>query len=198
MQAEEDILSYCLFPEVALGYFKWRAQPEDARDPIPADVEMQKSDAGRAACPHAAADPETAKFAEIGRAFAALMASVGGGKVDLSAVKFGEAAPSPLQAGGSQLVAAETSGGARSGASELPQGTPVLAPLNGTFYRSAGPGKPELAADGATVKAGAPVCIVEAMKLFNPIKATASGTITFIAKHGAAVTKGQTLAVISE
>ncbi|MBQ7721710.1 MAG: pyruvate carboxylase subunit B [Kiritimatiellae bacterium] len=36
---EEDILSYCLFPEVALGYFEWRATPEDKRPPIPADLE---------------------------------------------------------------------------------------------------------------------------------------------------------------
>ncbi|MBO7686507.1 MAG: hypothetical protein J6V72_08990, partial [Kiritimatiellae bacterium] len=79
----------------------------------------------------------------------------------------------------------------------VPAGTPVLAPLNGTFYRSAGPGKPELAADGAAVKVGDAVCIVEAMKLFNPIKATASGKITFVAKHGAAVTKGETIAVIA-
>ena len=54
-----------------------------------------------------------------------------------------------------------------------------------------------MAKDGDAVKSGTPVCIVEAMKLFNPIKATASGTITFLAKHGAAVTKGETLAVIS-
>ena len=73
----------------------------------------------------------------------------------------------------------------------------MLAPLNGMFYRSAGPGKPELAADGASVKAGEPCCIVEAMKLFNPIKASASGKITFLVKHGTAVTKGQTLAVIA-
>jgi biotin carboxyl carrier protein len=38
---EEDILSYCLFPEVALGYFEWRALPEDKRPPIPADLEVQ-------------------------------------------------------------------------------------------------------------------------------------------------------------
>ena len=153
---------------------------------------MQKAES--AAAPAPAADAETAKFAEIGKAFAALMAACGGAKVDLSAVKLGEA-------GGPQLVAAETPGGTRSsasgnGASEPPAGTPVVAPLNGTFYRSAGPGKPELAADGAAVKAGDAVCIVEAMKLFNPIKATASGKITFVAKHGAAVTKGETLAVI--
>ena len=44
---------------------------------------------------------------------------------------------------------------------------------------------------------GAPLCIVEAMKLFNPIKAPAAGKITFLAKHGAAVVKGQKLAVIA-
>lgn len=37
--SEEDILSYCLFPEVALGYFEWRALPEGKRPPIPADLE---------------------------------------------------------------------------------------------------------------------------------------------------------------
>ncbi len=199
VQAEEDILSYCLFPEVALGYFKWRAQPDDAKDPIPADVEMQKSETAESAG-GAQVSPEDAKFIAVGKAFAALMATVGGGTVDLSAVKLGEAALPPLQAGGSDksVASPKAPGGTRSGASEVPQGTPVLAPLNGTFYRSAGPGKPEMAKDGAAVKAGDAVCIVEAMKLFNPIKATASGTITFIAKHGASVTKGETLAVISE
>ena len=189
IQAEDDILSYCLFPEVALGYFKWRAQPDDAKDPIPADVEMQKAETEKAAAP--TADAETAKFAEIGKAFAALMAACGGAKVDLSAVKFGEAALSPLQKEGSDKSVASPK------ESEPPQGTPVVAPLNGTFYRSAGPGKPEMAKDGDAVKSGDAVCIVEAMKLFNPIKATASGKITFVAKHGATVTKGETLAVIS-
>ena len=81
--------------------------------------------------------------------------------------------------------------------SKAAEGTPVLAPLNGTFYRSAGPGKPEMAKDGDSVKSGAPVCIVEAMKLFNPIKATANGKIAFLVEHGKPVTKGQTLAVIA-
>ena len=75
-------------------------------------------------------------------------------------------------------------------------GTPVVAPLNGTFYRSDAPGKPPMAADGASVKAGSPVCVVEAMKLFNPVKASASGKITFLAEHGRPVSKGQALAFI--
>ena len=143
IRAEEDILSYALFPEVALGYFKWRnADPKD-REPIPADLE-------------AAAAPA--------------------------------AAPKAPAAQASQT--SQTS-------QPAPSGTPVLAPLNGTFYRSDAPGKPKLAEDGASVKAGAAVCVVEAMKLFNPIKAPADGKITFLVAHGQAVVKGQPVASIA-
>ncbi len=143
IRAEEDILSYALFPEVALGYFKWRNADPKTREPIPADVEAAKQ---AAAAPVAAAK--------------------------------GEAKPAANAA--------------------VPQnGTPVLAPLNGTFYRSDAPGKPQMAADGAAVKAGDAVCVVEAMKLFNPIKAPAAGKITFLVPHGTPVTKGQVLATIA-
>jgi acetyl-CoA carboxylase biotin carboxyl carrier protein len=77
------------------------------------------------------------------------------------------------------------------------EGTSVLAPLNGTFYRSDAPGKPNMAEDGATVKAGDAVCVVEAMKLFNPIKAPSGGKITFLVEHGKGVQKGQAIAVIA-
>ena len=185
IRAEEDILSYCLFPEVALGYFKWRAQPEDARDPIPADLEMKKDESPAAP---AAVDPQTEKAAALGRAFASLVAACGisgatGAVAELAAVS---AAPAASEKAPQQAPAPAA-----------PAGTPVIAPLNGTFYRSAGPGKPNLAADDAEVKEGEPCCIVEAMKLFNPIKATACGRIKFLAEHGASVVKGQTLAVIA-
>ena len=137
IRAEEDILSYALFPEVALGYFKWRKEG----GPIPADQE-EAATAAPAAAPAAAAAAPAAKPAAAAK------------------------------------------------------GTPVLAPLNGTFYRSDAPGKPPLAADGAQVKAGDAVCVVEAMKLFNPIKASASGRITFLAKHGAQVVKGDVVAAV--
>ena len=144
IRAEEDILSYALFPEVALGYFKWRNADPKTREPIPADVEAAKQ---------AAAAP--------------------------AAVAKADAKPA-------------------AGAAAVPQnGTPVVAPLNGTFYRSDAPGKPQMAVDGAAVKSGDAVCVVEAMKLFNPIKATAAGKITFLVPHGTPVTKGQVLATIA-
>ncbi|MBR4652597.1 MAG: pyruvate carboxylase subunit B [Kiritimatiellae bacterium] len=189
IQAEEDILSYCLFPEVALDFFKWRAKPEGERDPIPADLEMQKAEAEKAAAP--ALDEQTAKFASIGRAFASLMAACGG-TGDLNGLN-GTNGVNGLNGADVQ----EAGESKKEPEDQIPAGEPVLAPLNGTFYRSAGPGKPELAADGATVKAGEPCCIVEAMKLFNPIKAPVAGKITFLVKHGTVVVKGQTLAVVA-
>ena len=83
-------------------------------------------------------------------------------------------------------------------ADAAPQGPTINAPLSGTFYRSAGPGKPELAKEGDSLKAGDPLCIVEAMKLFNQIKADKPLKIVkFMVEHGAVVSKGQPLAVVS-
>ncbi|MBR1870799.1 MAG: pyruvate carboxylase subunit B [Kiritimatiellae bacterium] len=176
VRAEEDILSYCMFPEVSLGYFKWRNQPEDQRDAIPADLE-NRPDTAAASVATAATNPADDKFAALGRA---LVAALGG--VEVAAAPVAKPAEKPAPA--APAVKSE------------PSGTPVLAPLAGNFYRSPAPGKAELAKDGETVKAGAEVCIVEAMKLLNPVKATATGAITFHVKHGESVSKGQLLATI--
>ncbi len=40
---EEDIISYCLFPEPALEYFRWRKLPPNERPPSPAELELQKT-----------------------------------------------------------------------------------------------------------------------------------------------------------
>ncbi|MDA3953786.1 MAG: pyruvate carboxylase subunit B [Bacteroidales bacterium] len=42
IENEEDILSYCLFPEVSMEYFKWRALAEDLRPKTPADIEVEE------------------------------------------------------------------------------------------------------------------------------------------------------------
>jgi acetyl-CoA carboxylase biotin carboxyl carrier protein len=53
----------------------------------------------------------------------------------------------------------------------------VKSPMIGTFYRSAGPGKPTFAEVGDSIKEGSVTCIIEAMKLFNEIESEISGTI---------------------
>jgi oxaloacetate decarboxylase (Na+ extruding) subunit alpha len=76
IEKDEDILSYCLFPEVALSYFKWRAQPSGQREPIPADLEhmhpkestVDTPEAEKATVkPPASLDAETLKYADIGK-----------------------------------------------------------------------------------------------------------------------------------
>jgi acetyl-CoA carboxylase biotin carboxyl carrier protein len=58
---------------------------------------------------------------------------------------------------------------------------PVLAPLVGTFYRSAQPGAKAFVEVGDVVEVGQTVCIVEAMKLMNEVAASESGRVAEIA-----------------
>lgn len=53
----------------------------------------------------------------------------------------------------------------------------IKSPMIGTFYRSAGPDKPNFAEIGDEVATGKVVCIIEAMKLFNEIESEISGKI---------------------
>ena len=53
----------------------------------------------------------------------------------------------------------------------------IKSPMIGTFYRSAGPDKPVFANVGDEIEVGKPVCIIEAMKLFNEIESEIKGKI---------------------
>ncbi|AIM35938.1 acetyl-CoA carboxylase [Sphingobacterium sp. ML3W] len=56
----------------------------------------------------------------------------------------------------------------------------IKSPMIGTFYRSAGPGKPTFANVGDEINNGKVLCIIEAMKLFNEIESEVSGKIVKI------------------
>lgn len=53
----------------------------------------------------------------------------------------------------------------------------IKSPMIGTFYRSINPETPPFVSIGDKVDSGKPVCIIEAMKLFNEIESEVSGTI---------------------
>jgi len=60
----------------------------------------------------------------------------------------------------------------------LPPGhVEVLSPMVGTFYRSPSPDSAPFVSEGSKVSEDTTVCIIEAMKLMNEIKAEAKGTI---------------------
>ena len=78
-----------------------------------------------------------------------------------------------------------------------PTGHVVKSPMVGTFYRSASPGSKPFAEVGTEIKEGAPICIIEAMKIMNEIEADMSGKVSkILVENGQAVEYGQPLFIV--
>lgn len=84
-------------------------------------------------------------------------------------------------------------------AKAAPAPAPVAAPAGGTQLKAPMPGTviDFKATNGAAVKKGQTVLILEAMKMENEIVAPADGVITFVASKGASVNTDDLLAVIA-
>ena len=84
------------------------------------------------------------------------------------------------------------------GGREIPDGHVLRSPMVGTFYASPNPESPPFVKIGQTVKAGDTLAIIEAMKMFNPIEADISGTVTAVlASSGQPIEFDEPLFVIS-
>jgi acetyl-CoA carboxylase biotin carboxyl carrier protein len=70
----------------------------------------------------------------------------------------------------------------------------IVSPMVGTFYRAASPDAPSFVEIGKPVTEETVVCIIEAMKVMNEIKAETSGVIAeVLAENGKPVQFGQAL-----
>ena len=73
-------------------------------------------------------------------------------------------------------------------------GVRVESPMVGVFYRSASPGSPAFVEVGDVVTVGQTICLLEAMKLFNELKAEHDGRVKAIhVENGQPVEFGQLL-----
>jgi len=73
-------------------------------------------------------------------------------------------------------------------------GEAISSPMVGTFYRKPAPDADNFVEVGSTVSEGQTICIIEAMKVMNEIKAEKSGTITsIVAEEGNPVQFGDAL-----
>lgn len=71
---------------------------------------------------------------------------------------------------------------------------PIVSPMVGTYYASPDPEAPPFVVTGSEVEVGTPVCIIEAMKVFNEIKAEVAGRVErVLVKNEQAVEYGQPL-----
>lgn len=74
------------------------------------------------------------------------------------------------------------------------EGAEITSPMVGTFYRKPAPDAPNFVEVGSTVSEGQTLCIIEAMKVMNEIKAERSGTIcALVATDGNPVQYGDVL-----
>ena len=107
------------------------------------------------------------------------------------------AAAAPAGAAAPAAAAVASAPAAAASAPAEPAGKVVKSPMVGTFYRAASPGAKPFAEVGDAVKAGTPVCIIEAMKIMNEIESDVEGTILrVLCENGQAVEFGQPLFIV--
>lgn len=99
-------------------------------------------------------------------------------------------APAPVQA-----AAAAPAPTAAPAVSAAPDAAKLMkSPMVGTFYRSASPTAAPFVEEGASVKEGDTLCIIEAMKMMNQIQADRSGVIKkILVENGSTVEFDQPL-----
>ena len=128
-------------------------------------------------------------------------------ELDNAKIKIKAAEPAPVIAAASVAAAAPAATPAAAPAAEsadaapaeeqLPAGTQVKSPLVGTFYSSPSPDEPPFVLVGQQVMEGDTLCIIEAMKIMNEIKAPCDGkVIRIMAQPGDMVEYNQVLCVI--
>lgn len=99
----------------------------------------------------------------------------------------------PQSAGGATAVAEPS---ARTAASDEGMSR-IESPMVGTFYISPNPDSPPFVEVGSRVSEDTVVCIIEAMKIFNEIKAECSGTIEkVLVKNAQSVEFGESLFLV--
>jgi oxaloacetate decarboxylase alpha subunit len=218
IETEEDILSYCLFPEVSMEYFKWRAQSEDKRPKTPADIEteefvktkepeVQEKSNGNP-------DLDPMLHPEDYEGVNSILERAGRMQLSELVIKKGDFNLSLRSGNGSakghvisepfveqseqiqtETAVEEKSAGQNVGAYK----DTINSVMAGTFYRSASSDKPAFVEEGTEVNEGDTICILEAMKLFNEIEAPFKCKIVKILIDDATmVTKDQPIMAIEK
>ena len=222
IKEEEDILSYCLFPEVALEYFKWRALPEDQRPKTPADIETEEFSGVKKISEEKTSVSSNVNLDKMLHAddyegINSILEKASRLSLNELVIRKGDFNLS--------LYSGNGNGSARVTSPEKPSDSPVQdqqqqtaaqvqdvtdtfvdtaqetisSVMAGTFYRSPGENNPPFVAEGTIVNAGDTICILEAMKLFNEIQAPYKcRIIKVMAQDATKVTKGQPLMAVEK
>jgi len=211
---EEDILTYALFPQVAIKFFEYRRlrASEDvvqisSRDEVTEDLAPREE-----SLPIKVVRPMANQVVNGGddemnldeiRELILLLdktsvaeLEVQNGNYKLNLRKSVSTAASADRSAAQAAAGAALEAGATVGGENLET---VVAPMVGTFYSASSPDTPPFVAKGDHVSEGQTLCILEAMKLFNEIKSEVSGTVVDIMVENAQpVEYGQPLLLIEK
>ena len=167
----DDVLTYAMFPQVALKFFATRANG-------PVAFEAPKA---AAAAPAKASGPQSYVITVDSKNYNVTVADVADGNVKVN----GKDYKVDLREASAADAAAAAAPAASSGAE-----TPVEAPVAGTVLRY-------VRSNGDHVEQDEPVLILESMKMELEVKSKVAGTITYKADTGSSVAAGQVIAVVS-
>lgn len=171
----DDVLTYALFPQIGLKFLKNRDNP-DAFEPVPGEEPEEKTESKELAAPKATGDVEQYEVEVEGKRYNVKVGPAG--QLDSvkssSSAKSSQSSPEPSQ---------DSSGGSG-------EGETIKAPLAGNIFKV-------VAKEGAAIKAGDVVLVMEAMKMETDIKAPKDGTVQSLhVKEGDAVTVGDALVTV--
>lgn len=208
--SEEDVLSYAMFPQVALKFFEWRRKKEtcDIENSVDGTAEEEQKPVSSPVA-NVSKEATEMNLSEIKELLKMLDQSdvtelhleSAGVKVS---IKKGALAGQAAAPAGDEKPPVDTP--AVPPAAVKPEKPaqaenliPIVAPMVGTFYRSPSPEAAAFVEEGQMVTPGQTVCIIEAMKLMNEIEAEISGRIVqILVENGQPVEYGQTLFLLEK
>ena len=118
-------------------------------------------------------------------------------KAALAAMPTVSAAPAPVSAVPAPAGAPAAASGGAGADEDAVDGDVFESPMVGTFYRAASPDADAFVKVGQEVDEDTTLCVIEAMKVFNEIKAERRGVVTkILAENAQPVQYGEPLFVI--
>ncbi len=113
---------------------------------------------------------------------------------DAAPMVFQAPAPQAPAAASAAPAAAPAAGGAPAAKARPSDVFEFVSPMVGTFYRAPSPEAPPYCSTGDKIQPGSVLCIIEAMKVMNEIKAEIAGEVVdILVENGEAVEFGQPL-----
>ncbi|NLU50517.1 MAG: acetyl-CoA carboxylase biotin carboxyl carrier protein [Syntrophomonadaceae bacterium] len=214
-ESEEDILSYALFPQVALKFFAYRKDGgmeksasqerriEEAKESPAAEPSRPLPKIAKRTSNKGAQEVNIDEIRELMLLFddtsiAEMELESQDFKLNLRKVartgSLTTSEPGTKDKRGSQETQAEKDEANGMTDEDL---IAVVSPMVGTFYRAPAPDAPPFVEIGDRVEQGQTLCIVEAMKLMNEIKSEMSGRVVdILVENAQPVEYGQTMFLI--